>query len=60
MKKKIYYVTRFIDGEIIDVIYIGYSQKKAEEIAKKNDNPSKNIYCDWGIYEKDKSEQKCL
>lgn len=57
-KKKIYYVTRFIDGEIIDVIYIGYSQKKAEEIFKKNDNPSKNVYCDWNIYEKNKGDLK--
>ena len=56
MKKNIYYVTRFVDGEIIDVIYIGYSRKKAEEIVNKNDNPSKNIYYEWHIYEKDKSE----
>lgn len=55
-EKKIYYVTRFIDGEIVDVIYIGYSQKKAEEIVKKNDNPSKNVYCDWNIYKKNKGD----
>ena len=60
MKKKIYYVTRFIDGEIIDVIYIGYSQKKAEEIAKKMIIHLKIYTAIGGIYEKDKSKQRCL